>query len=72
MKKATKSKREPEKLPEYDFRGGVRGKYVAEYAADTNIVILAPEVAAVFPDSVSVNEALRTLIKLAGKKSPAK
>jgi hypothetical protein len=50
-------------LPEYDFSGGVRGKYAAEYARGTNIVILDPDVAAVFHDSQAVNDALRHLIE---------
>ena len=52
-------------LPEYDFRGGVRNKYAARYAATVAegacLVTLDPDVAAVFPDSSSVNEALRAL-----------
>jgi hypothetical protein len=46
-------------LPEYDFRNGVRGKYAARYAAGTNVVLLDPDVAKLFPDSESVNRALR-------------
>jgi hypothetical protein len=49
---------------EYDFSKGVRGKYAQKYAEGTNIVILDPDVAAVFPTSEAVNEALRTLIRL--------
>jgi hypothetical protein len=49
---------------EYDFSKGVRGHYAARYAEGTNLVALAPDVAAVFPDSKSVNEALRTLVRL--------
>lgn len=47
---------------EYDFSGGVRGKYAARYAAGTNVVVLDPDIAEVFPDSASVNEALRALV----------
>ena len=50
--------------PEYDFSGGVRGKHAARYAAGTNVVVLDPDVAAVFPNSVAVNEALRALVPL--------
>jgi hypothetical protein len=46
---------------EYDFRGGVRGKYAARYAAGTNVVLLDPDVAEVFHDAASVNRALRAL-----------
>ncbi|MGZ8215991.1 hypothetical protein [Methylomagnum sp.] len=47
--------------PEYDFSGGVRGKYVNRLAAGSNVVILEKDVAELFPDSASVNEALRAL-----------
>ena len=50
-----------EMKPEYDLRDGVRGKYASRYAEGSNVVILDPDVAAVFPDSVSVNDALRAL-----------
>ncbi len=55
-------------VPDYDFSSGVRGKYAARYAAGTNIVVLSPEVAEVFPDSEAVNEALRTLVRISGKR----
>ena len=42
---------------EYDFSGGVRGKYAERYAQGTNLVALDPDVAAAFPDSASVNRA---------------
>jgi hypothetical protein len=53
---------------EYDFRGGVRGKYAARFAAGTNIVVLDPDVAARFPDSRTVNEALRALVAVADRR----
>ncbi len=46
---------------EYDFTGGVRGKYAKQYAEGTNIVVIDPEIAEFFPDSKSVNDALRML-----------
>jgi len=52
---------------EYDLRGGVRGKYYKQYMEGTNVVVLDPDVAAVFRDSDSVNQALRVLIKAAGQ-----
>ncbi len=52
---------------EYDFSEGVRGKYTKQYKKGTNIVVLEPDVAEVFPDSTSVNEALRTLVRIARK-----
>jgi len=51
--------------PEYDIRGGVRGKYYERYQKGTNVVVLDPDVAAVFRDSQSVNQALRLLIDVA-------
>ena len=54
-----------EMRPEYDIRGGVRGKYYERYRQGTNVVLLEPDVAAVFHDSESVNRALRMLIDVA-------
>jgi hypothetical protein len=48
-----------EMRPEYDLRGGVRGKYYGRYKQGTNIVLLEPDIAKVFRDSATVNEALR-------------
>ena len=45
--------------PEYDLRGGVRGKYYERYRQGTNVVLLEPDVARLFHDSATVNEALR-------------
>ncbi len=52
---------------EYDealLKNGVRGKYAERYAAGTNIVRLAPDVAAAFPDEEAVNEALRLVLRV--------
>jgi hypothetical protein len=65
MKKKLTTKPDPEMLPEYDFSQGVRGKYAERYAKDSNVVVLAPDLAAYFPDSDAVNEALRALVRLA-------
>ena len=56
-----------EMRPEYDLRAGVRGKYYQHYRQGTNIVLLDSDVAAVFRDSESVNQALRVLIKAASQ-----
>ena len=53
---------------EYDFSGGIRGKHVQAYRAGTNVVFLEPDLVAAFPDSASVNHALRLLIRLAQSK----
>jgi len=50
---------------EYDFSKGVRGKHYRAYRKGTNVVLLEPDVAAVFRDSASVNQALRTIAQLA-------
>lgn len=64
---SSQTKNSDEMRPYYDFSSGVRGKYAARYAQGTNVVVLAPDVAEVFPDSAAVNEALRTLVRLSGK-----
>jgi hypothetical protein len=51
-------------LDEYDFSGGVRGKYVDRFPRGCNVVILDPDVAKVFTDSESVNQALRALVTI--------
>ncbi len=55
--------------PEYDaallkglLQNGVRGKYAQRYREGTNLVKLAPDVAAAFPTEQAVNDALRELI----------
>ncbi len=48
-------------LEEYDFSGGVRGKYAKRYAEGTNVVVIDPDVAEYFLDHESVNDALRSL-----------
>ena len=50
----------------YDFSEGVRGQYLKRYLAGSDVVIIGPEIAAVFKDSELVNEALRTLMCAAG------
>lgn len=50
--------------PEYDFSKAVRGMTAARCREGTNVVLLDPDVKALFPDSVSVNEALRTFARL--------
>ena len=50
---------------EYDFSKGARGKHHEAYRKGTNVVLLEPDVAEVFKDSASVNQALRTIARLA-------
>ena len=47
------------------LKRSVRGKYYRQYVEGTNLVLLDADVAAVFRDSTSVNQALRVLIKAA-------
>ena len=46
-----------------DLGPGKRGKYYAEYQQDGNIVVLDPDIAKAFPDSRSVNQALRIYLQ---------
>jgi hypothetical protein len=61
MKKTPENATEPEMRAEYDFSRGIRGKYARRYARGANLVLLAPDVARLFPDSDSVNSSLRAL-----------
>jgi hypothetical protein len=67
MSQESKPSKKEEMRAEYDIRGGVRGKYYERYREGTNVVLLEPDVAAVFRNSQSVNQALRMLIDLARK-----
>jgi uncharacterized DUF497 family protein len=53
-----------EMLEEYDFSQGIQGKYAAKYARGTNVVVIEPDVARVFPHHDSVNQALRSLAEI--------
>ena len=55
-------------LDEYDFSGGVRGKYAKRYHQESNIIVLDPDVAERFPNSEAVNQALRTLAEIQDRK----
>ncbi len=72
--KKDKSGQVSEMREEYDFSRGVRGKYAKRFAQGSNVVILDPDVAALFPTSKDVNKALRALADLAArntKRAPA-
>lgn len=51
--------------PEYEFRGGIRGKYAKRFSEGSNLIVLDPDVATVFPDSKSFNDALRAIAQVA-------
>jgi len=53
---------------EYDFTGGIRGKYAKRFSDGSNIIVLDPDVAKLFPDSKTVNEVLRSIAKIAQQK----
>jgi len=68
MKKASAQEINDDLRPEYDLsqlKGGVRGKYYRDATAGTNLVLIEHELADVFPDSESVNRALRMLVNTA-------
>jgi hypothetical protein len=70
MKRAPKKRASEDLRAEYDLsklKGGVRGKYYERAVAGTNVVVLEPDVARAFPDSGSVNRALRLLQEVATK-----
>jgi hypothetical protein len=48
-----------------DFGTLVRGKYVERLQASSNVVVIDPEVADLFPNAEAVNAALRSLAEIA-------
>jgi hypothetical protein len=53
---------------EYDFRGGIRGKYASQFAErDAVVIVLAPDVAEAFPTSRAVHTALRKVMRTRAK-----
>ena len=70
MKTTPKRKKTNSLRKEYDFKkisSGIRGKYAKEFHKGTNLVLLEPDVAKVFPTSEEVNNVLKLLIKVASK-----
>jgi hypothetical protein len=67
MKKGNKNGRREAMRKEYDFSDGVRGKYARRYAKGSNLIVLSPDLAPIFPDSASVDRALRALVQVARK-----
>jgi len=65
--KVRKKKAADELRPEYDFdySKAVRGKYYRRLIEEgSNVVVLEPDIAKAFRDSISVNKALRSLLDL--------
>ena len=44
------------------IKSGVRGKYAKRYREGTNLVLIDPDLHEIFPDSESVNRALRDYV----------
>jgi hypothetical protein len=57
---------------EYDFSGGVRGKYAKRFLESSNLVLLDPDVAEMFPTETAVNNALRALARIIEAARPRK
>jgi len=57
-------------LPEYDFSHAQPNKYASRYAAGSMVVVLEPDVAAMFPSAGDANAALRVLAGLIQKHRP--
>lgn len=75
MKKALAERLNDDLRPEYDLsqlKGGVRGKYYQQAVAGTNLMLIEPDLAHVFPDSESVNRALRLLVDTAAAALPGR
>ncbi len=69
MKSPKKKALESEMRAEYDFSKGVRGKYAKRFAEGSNVVVLDPDVAGLFPDSKIVNDTLRAVARIAQKRT---
>ena len=72
MNRKVKTKSTDDMRPEYDFSSGARGKFYKEYMKGTNVVLLEPDVAEVFPNSQAVNAALRALADIAKRQTKIK
>jgi hypothetical protein len=70
MKKVKTQAAGDDMRPEYDFSSVVRGKYYESFKQGSSIVLLEPDVSAVFPTSAAVNQALRSLVTSGRKNTP--
>jgi hypothetical protein len=71
MKKGTKKIDDDDMLPEYDFSGGVRGKYAARLAEENGYVKLDPAVIKYFKKSEDINRVLLAIIDSMANKRKA-
>ncbi|MEK7794817.1 MAG: hypothetical protein AAB353_09820 [Candidatus Hydrogenedentota bacterium] len=68
MKDESTKKEDDDTIPEYtreQLGKGVRGKYLEQFRAGHNLVLLKPEISRVFPNDAAVNDALGSLIAIA-------
>lgn len=66
MKKAkTKSDELRAEYKRSDFKKLERGKYYKRIRASSNVIVLDPDIAALFPNSAAVNKALHSLAEVA-------
>ncbi len=75
MKKELLAKGDDDLRAEYDLAqlgAGVRGKYYERAKAGTNLVLIEPDLAEVFPSSEAVNRALRVVAEAAQSATDAK
>ena len=64
MEKGRAANRGEDLRPEYDLsqlKGGVRGGYCSRATAGTNLVLIGPDLADLFPDANAMNRALRVI-----------
>ena len=71
MKEKKVGQPEPDMRDEHDFSNGTHGKYADRYRTGTNTVKLDDDIIKIFPDSQSVNEALRTLGRIGAQQTEA-
>jgi hypothetical protein len=48
-----------DEYPEELIKSGVRGKHTKQFREGTNVVLIAPDLHEIFPDSEAVDKALR-------------
>ncbi|MCX6841495.1 MAG: hypothetical protein NTX53_04315 [candidate division WOR-3 bacterium] len=70
MKKAKVGEMRPDYRRD-ELGPGVRGKYLDAYRSGTNLILLSPDVAKAFPTEDAVNEALRSLVRVAQRTASA-
>jgi hypothetical protein len=75
MKNTSKARGKPEEMKreyDFDYSKAKPNRFAGRIAKDRLVVLLDPEVSKVFPDSESVNAALRALITALSSKGEAR